>query len=185
MEGREGPCIRGGNSLTMRIALCGSIGVGKTSIIDQLIKEPIFKKYSVYKEIPFSIKGERGSFEWTRRFQIQLESIYSQDNVIADRFFVDRLAWETMCPCKSGSDLLIRRAVESLLEWRRGYLFYVPIEFTVQNDSSRKDRDLTLRQIYDQKIRACLTLFGLSYTTLTGTVEARCKQILDVLGDYV
>lgn len=168
----------------MRVALCGSIGVGKTTIIDQLIKEPIFKTFRVYKEIPLSIEGERGSYEWTRRFQIQLELIYSQFDVIADRFFVDRLAWETMSPCKSGSDLLITRAVESLLEWRRGHLFYVPIEFELQNDPSRKDRDLTLRKIYDRKIRACLDLFGLTYTTLTGTVEARCKQILDRLGDY-
>lgn len=184
MEGRKDSRIRGGNSLAMRIALCGSIGVGKTTIIDHLVKEPIFKKYAVYKEISLPLEGERGSFGWTRRFQILLEAIHSQHNVIADRCFVDRLAWEIMRPCKQGSDHLIMRAVESLLEYRHGYLFYVPIEFELQNDPSRKDRDLALRETFDQKIKACLDFFNLPFTPLSGTVEARCKQVLARLGDY-
>jgi len=174
----------------MRIGLCGTMSVGKTTLVNELKNLPEFKDYTFRTErskylrdmgIPLNtdstVKGQSV-------FLAERASELMQEKIITDRTILDVMAFAR---CSDSMNYLESQqfcdfASNMLHEY--DYIFYVSPEGVDIEDNGVRETNSDYRKLIDQNISLLIekNKFRIkNLVKISGPTEDRIKQIKDTL----
>lgn len=175
----------------MKIGLCGTMSVGKTTLVHALQELPEFKdykfrtersKYLMSQGIPLNndstLKGQTV-------FLAERTSELIQENIITDRTVIDVMAF---AQCSKSMDYIDKEAfVEYATRFIKeyDYIFYVSPEGVDMEDNGVRETDLEYRQLIDFTIRMLVDTNKhriKNYGILEGPTAERIEQLKFQLG---
>ena len=177
----------------MKIGFCGTISVGKTTLVNALKELPEFADYHFATErskylrdlgIPLNTDS---TLKGQLIFLAERASELLHENMITDRTVIDVMAFShlsTTIPFFISADL--NKAVSELIR-DYDYIFYVSPEGVELEDNGVRVVDSEYRMELDQTIKKLLeqhkfkfnTIAG--YAELSGTTEERIQKIKQVM----
>ncbi|HWY35155.1 MAG TPA: ATP-binding protein, partial [Nitrosopumilaceae archaeon] len=141
----------------MKIAICGAQGVGKTTLVNELAKELGFR---VLPEVAREMAKAGHKLDQGVTALLEYEMIKMQTGLeemlgpwIADRSLIDLLAYCVVLFPEDKSLFSIARG--KLKEAKYDLIFYIPPEFTIEDDGVRST-DPHFRDKIDQAIKNVL-----------------------------
>jgi len=174
----------------MKIGFCGTMSVGKTTLVNALKELPEFEGYEFSTErskylrdlgIPLNtdstIKGQIV-------FLAERASELMCENIITDRTVIDVMAFTNLAqsiPYVVGIDFA---TVASPLLKEYDYLFYISPEGIEVEDNGVRTIDVEYRNKIDKEIKKLLIKYKRRpkhYTELSGTTEERIEKIKQVI----
>jgi len=173
----------------MKIGFCGTMSVGKTTLVNALKNVPEFKDYHFATErskylnslgIPLNtdstLKGQN-IFLAERCTELMIE------NIITDRTIVDVIAFTKLAKSISyiDGDAFEEYAKRFIREY--DYIFYVSPEGIEIEDNGVRETDAEYRNEIDLTIRLLLAKYKPWHHELKGSTEERVKQVLKVCFD--
>jgi len=174
----------------MRIGLCGTMSVGKTTLVNALKELPEFKNYTFRTErskylrdmgIPLNtdstVKGQSV-------FLAERASELMQENIITDRTILDVMAFAR---CSNSMNYLEAQqfcdfAANMIHEY--DLIFYVSSEGVDIEDNGVREINSDYRKVIDQNILLLIKSYELKIKNLikiNGSTENRIKQIKNTL----
>ena len=171
----------------MKIGLCGTMSVGKTTLIKELSKLPQFKDFSAVTErskylnslgIPLNHKT---TIEGQTIFLAERVTELMQSNLLTDRTIIDVMAF-TECATHTSiidADAFIEYARRFIYQY--DYIFYISPEGIDIKDNGIRETDATYRKEIDESIQKLLLKYRPVYFTIKGSTKERIKQILKTI----
>ena len=174
----------------MKIGFCGTMSVGKTTLVNALQELPEFKNYQFRTErskylmelgIPLNtdstIKGQVV-------FLAERASELMCENIITDRTVIDVMAFTKAAKSIDHHEAedFVHLATRLLPEY--DHIFYVSPEGVDIEDNSVRETDPEYRDLIDFNIQHLLQSHAhrfKSVHTISGSTEERIKQILNVV----
>ena len=174
----------------MKIGLCGTMSVGKTTLVNALKDLPEFKDYVTRTErskelmamgIPLNtdstVKGQSV-------FLAERASELMQDKIITDRTIIDVMAF---AQCSESmyyfeADDFCQFASYMLKEY--DYIFYVSPEGVKIEDNGIRETNAEYRKLIDESIQLLINKHKhriKNYGVLKGSTEERIKQMLETI----
>ena len=177
----------------MKIGFCGTISVGKTTLVNALKELPEFADYHFATErskylrdlgIPLNTDS---TLKGQLIFLAERASELLHENMITDRTVIDVMAFShlsTTIPFFISADL--NKAVSELIR-DYDYIFYVSPEGVELEDNGvrvvdseyRMELDKTIKKLLEQHKFKLNTITG--YSELSGTTEERIQKIKQVM----
>ncbi len=170
----------------MKIGLCGTMSVGKTTLVNALKELPEFKDYVTRTErskelmamgIPLNtdstLKGQC-VFLAERSSELMLE------NIITDRTVIDVMAFAN---CSTSMDIYDKEDFETLaanLVREYDYIFYVSPEGVEIEDNGVRETDANYRVTIDRSINTLINRYNhriKNLHTLSGSTEERIELL--------
>ena len=172
-----------------KIALIGSHGTGKTSVVERLAE---ITKLPVIEELARNYDMNTPDMNEYKFFQKQLllEQIkaemalkLSNGSFISDRSTIDNMAY-FLLKCENVSTeeektRYVNIAIQNALLYN--YLFYIPIEIPLDNNDEFRFNDEIFRSQVDDKIVQIIELFKLHVITIRGSLDERISTILEMI----
>ena len=167
----------------MKIGFCGTMSVGKTTLVKALKELPEFKDYTFRTErskylmemgIPLNTDS---TLKGQLVFAAERASELMQENIITDRTVVDVMAF---CELSESMDSAHKHYLNSTLYYliqEYDYLFYVSPEGVEVEDNGVRETDMKYRTAIDKKIKSITDSFRKNTVTISGTTEERIKQV--------
>jgi len=174
----------------MKIGLCGTMSVGKTTLVNELKKLKQFRGYSFATErsghlsnlgIPLNTDS---TLKGQTIFLAERVSELLKEKIITDRTVLDVMAFTN---CSDTMDFKDKEYFEYFARVFVGdydYIFYVDPEGTVMEDNGVRETNLEYRNIIDDAVRKMLNTYGhrcKNIGLLKGSTSERIEQILDVI----
>jgi nicotinamide riboside kinase len=177
----------------MKIGFCGTISVGKTTLVNALKELPEFADYHFATErskylrdlgIPLNTDS---TLKGQLIFLAERASELLHENMITDRTVIDVMAFShlsTTIPFFISADL--NKAVSELIR-DYDYIFYVSPEGVELEDNGVRVVDSEYRMELDQTIKNLLEQHKFKFNTITGyaelsgTTEERIQKIKQVM----
>jgi len=174
----------------MKIGLCGTMSVGKTTLVNALQELDYFKGYNFRTErskelmamgIPLNtdstVKGQAV-------FLAERASELMQENIITDRTIIDVMAFAKRSKSMYyfEADDFCQFASYMLQEY--DYIFYVSPEGVEIEDNGVRETDAAYRKMIDETIQLLTNKYIhkiKNLNTLSGTTEERIEQMKKVL----
>ena len=168
----------------MRIGLCGTMSVGKTTLVNALKQLDQFKDYNFATErseylmnigIPLNTDS---TLKGQTVFLAERCAELMKDNIITDRTILDVIAFTNSAKSIDYKDKEIfeQYAVEFLREY--DYIFYISPEGMDIEDNGVRETDVTYRAEIDSEIQKLLKKYRPVYYELKGTTEERINQMM-------
>ena len=167
----------------MKIGFCGTMSVGKTTLVNELAKLPEFKDYTSRTErskylmemgIPLNTDS---TLKGQLVFAAERASELLCDKIITDRTVIDVMAFSALSNSMSGNESFhLNSALGHLID-DYDYLFYVSPIGVKMEDNGVRETDLRYRDNINKKILEILDWREVKYTTIQGTTEERIKLI--------
>ena len=174
----------------MKIGFCGTVSVGKTTLVNALKELPEFADYNFATErskylrdlgIPLNTDSTlKGQFI----FLAERASELFQENIITDRTIIDVMAFTRLAksiPYFMGDEF---NKAASYMVSEYDYIFYVSPEGVEIEDNGVRTIDAKYRKEVDKEIQRLLTLYKTKiprYYELSGTTEERIQKIKQVM----
>jgi len=175
----------------MRIGLCGTMSVGKTTLVNALKKLPEFKDYTFRTErskylmeqgIPLNtdstLKGQT-VFLAERAMELM------QENIITDRTIIDVMAFARASKSMDPVEKYDFEQLAMLLIKDYDYIFYINPEGVDIEDNGIRETDTEYRKLIDfiivNYLKSRRSLIK-NYGILEGPTEERIKQLKFQLG---
>jgi GTPase SAR1 family protein len=168
----------------MKIGFCGTMSVGKTTLVNALKELPEFKDYKFATErskylnslgIPLN---HQTTIEGQTIFLAERVTELMQENIVTDRTIIDVMAF-TYCSDKTNIinaedfEFYAKRFVSQY-----DYLFYISPKGLPMEDNGVRETDLKYRKSIDTTIQQLLFRHRHNYINLSGTTEERIGQVL-------
>jgi GTPase SAR1 family protein len=175
----------------MRIGLCGTMSVGKTTLVNALKELPEFKdymfrtersKYLMEQGIPLNTDS---TFKGQLVFLAERSLELLQENIITDRTVIDVMAFARASNSMDHVEKYDFEQVATLLIKDYDYIFYVSPEGVDMEDNGVRETDLEYRKLIDSTITNFIKskqLLIKNYGILEGSTEERIKQLKFQLG---
>lgn len=166
----------------MKIAFVGSHGTGKSTLLEILQNRPELIGHRVYDGIGRAVhtgSKEKWSLKRKQRYfnRYYVWRHYWSKNFIASRSIYDTFGYSKLMVGLWFNYRLMNWAIRHI---HYDYLFYLPIEFPLEEDGVRYGREL--QEQHDNETRLILDYHHIPYHTLTGTVQDRVDQLAGILG---
>jgi len=171
----------------MKIGFCGTMSVGKTTLVNELAKLPEFKDYTSRTErskylmemgIPLNTDS---TLKGQLVFASERASELMQKNIITDRTVIDVMAFNSLSKSMTATEsYFLNHTLECLIN-EYDYLFYVSPVGVNMEDNGVRETDTTYRDNINKKILEILDLNSVKYTTIQGTTEERIKNVKSVV----
>ena len=176
----------------MKIAISGAHSTGKTTLIETLRVMPQFKDYEFFsnitrqlKEQGFKINEAGNDATQLKMMEIHAENANKDINAIYDRCIMDPLAY-TIYLNRQGQV----SAEATLQTWQAfsanigkyDVIFYLEPEFEIVDDGVRAT-DSQFRNDILEIFNFIIKMYEIPVICLTGSVQERVQQILNVLKD--
>ena len=171
----------------MKIGFCGTMSVGKTTLVNELAKLPEFKDYTSRTErskylmemgIPLNTDS---TLKGQLVFAAERASELLCDKIITDRTVIDVMAFSALSNSMSGNESFhLNSALGHLID-DYDYLFYVSPVGVKMEDNGVRETDIRYRENINKKILEILDWRDVKYTTIQGTTEERVKLVKSVV----
>jgi GTPase SAR1 family protein len=174
----------------MKIGFCGTMSVGKTTLVNALKELPEFKNYQFRTErskylmelgIPLNtdstIKGQCV-------FLAERASELMQENIITDRTVIDVMAFSLSATSINHiqAEDFVDFANHLIPEY--DYLFYVSPEGIQMEDNGVRETDLEYRNKIDLEIRILIRKYQhkiKNFVEIKGTTEERVNKVKEII----
>ena len=167
----------------MKIGFCGTMSVGKTTLVNELAKLPEFKDYTSRTErskhlmdmgIPLNMDS---TLKGQLVFAAERASELLCDKIITDRTVIDVMAFSALSESMTANEAFhLNSALGHLVE-DYDHLFYIsPVGVKIE-DNGVRETDVRYRDNINKKILQILDWRDAKYTTIQGTTEERIKLI--------
>ena len=174
----------------MKIGLCGTMSVGKTTLVNALKDVPEFKDYVTRTErskelmamgIPLNtdstVKGQAV-------FLAERASELMEENIITDRTIIDVMAF-----AKCSNSMYFFEAEDfcqfaSYMLEEYDYIFYVSPEGVEIEDNGIRETDANYRKMIDEEIQLLITRYRhrvKNLVEISGSTEERIKSIKEAI----
>ena len=175
----------------MRIGLCGTMSVGKTTLVNALKQLDQFKDYNFATErseylmnigIPLNTDS---TLKGQTVFLAERCAELMKDNIITDRTILDVIAFTNSAKSIDYKDKEIfeQYAVEFLREY--DYIFYISPEGIGIEDNGVRETDEYYRDLIDFSITTLIKRYGHrinNIEVIKGSTEERIEQMLKFIG---
>lgn len=172
-----------------RIGFVGTQSVGKSSLTKALAELPQFQDFHIATERSKYLRdlgiglNQMSTLYGQTTFMSERLGELQHDKLLTDRTIIDVMSFTSLSPLinetdKAGFEVLFSR---SLKEY--DYIFYIPIEFDLE-DNGVRDINPEFRQQIDEKIKHYLDWYRFrikNLHTISGTLEERIQQILNIV----
>lgn len=185
----------------IKINFVGSQGTGKSTLLQAMKEDPMFKNFSFKTEIIRDLikKGkcvinENGNAKSQQKFfDKYLDLLSNETKFVSDRCIIDVYAYtswlydhkETISQQEMKSlyrEILRQRYFVRNRQY--GIVIYFPIEFELVDDGVRSLNPKFQKEI-DEIIIDTLERFQIDYYKVTGSVEQRLEQVKKIIKSYV
>jgi nicotinamide riboside kinase len=175
----------------MKIGLCGTMSVGKTTLVNALKDLPEFKEYMFRTERSKYLSGlgiplnTDSTLKGQTVFLAERASELIQENIITDRTIIDVIAFTQASKSIDWTDKEAFYAYAMRLIKEYDYIFYVSPEGVEIEDNGVRETDADYRDIIDTFIRHILSQQKhriKNYGVLEGPTEQRIEQLKSQLG---
>ena len=175
----------------MKIGLCGTMSVGKTTLVNALKELPEFKEYNFRTErskhlmslgIPLNTDSTlKGQLVFASERAAEL----MQEKIITDRTVIDVMAFCDLSESMEDHEKFYLNATLYYLVNEYDILFYVSPEGVEIEDNGVRETNAEYREAVDKKIKSIVGMYRANAITITGTVEERIKQVKKAVAQYV
>jgi len=171
----------------MKIGITGAQSVGKTTLLNALRSEKLFRDYAICDEVTREIKemgfdiNEAGS-DLTQILIMQkhIVNVFMYDNMLTDRTALDGLVYTTYLNMhKKVSDTTLKKAkvMYDRIISQYDYLFYIRPEFDIVDDGVRSI-DPNFRDEISEIFEGFITELPREITIVSGSVRERLEQVM-------
>ena len=175
----------------MKIGFCGTMSVGKTTLVNALKELPEFKDYHFRTErskhlmnlgIPLNTDSTlKGQLVFASERAAEL----MQEKIITDRTVIDVMAFaELSTSMKEYEKFHLNAALFHLIK-EYDILFYVSPEGVKIEDNGVRETDADYRMAIDKKIKSIIRMYRKNTPIIKGTIEERVKQVKNIVAQYV
>lgn len=173
----------------MKIGFCGTMSVGKTTLVNALKNIPEFKDYHFATErskylnslgIPLNTDS---TLKGQNIFLAERCAELMNENLITDRTVIDVIAFTHLAKSISyiDGDAFEEYAKRFIREYN--YIFYISPEGIAIEDNGVRETDELYRNEIDLNIKQLLAKYQPWHHVLTGSTEERVKQVLKICFD--
>ena len=174
----------------MRIGLCGTMSVGKTTLVNELKKLGQFKDYEFATErseylmnlgIPLNTDS---TLNGQTVFLAERVAELMKENVITDRTILDVIAFTNLAKSIDFKDKEYFEDYARVFVGQYDYIFYISPEGTAMEDNGVRETDLEYRDNIDQAIIKAMNIYGhrcKNVHMLKGTTIERIEQMLGTI----
>jgi len=171
----------------MKIGLCGTMSVGKTTLVKALSEMEQFKGYTCTTErskylnslgIPLN---HETTIEGQTIFLAERVTELMQDRLITDRTVLDVMAFTNCARKVSYMDGDAFADYASRFAKQYDYIFYISPDGMGIEDNGIRDTNADYRKEIDEEIQKLLLKYRPVYFELKGTTEERIEQIMKTI----
>ena len=171
----------------MKIGFCGTMSVGKTTLVNELAKLPEFKDYTSRTErskhlmdlgIPLNMDS---TLKGQLVFAAERASELLCDKILTDRTVVDVMAFCELSDSMTANEAFYLNSALAHLINDYDHLFYVSPVGVKMEDNGVRETDIKYRDEINKKILSILDLRDIKYTTIQGSTEERIKVVKSVV----
>ena len=175
----------------MKIGFCGTMSVGKTTLVKALKELPEFKDYTFRTErskylmemgIPLNTDS---TLKGQLIFAAERASELMQKNIITDRTVVDVMAFAELSTSMDSAHKHYLSATLYYLIKEYDILFYVSPEGVEIEDNGVRETNAEYRMAVDSKIKSITQMFRRNTITIKGTTKERIEQVKNAVAQYV
>ena len=157
----------------MKIALIGTHWVGKSTTLEALSIEPQIK------EVARQLLSEWYE-QWTEEFQRAVLKKQIQAENAHSKFITDRSVWDNLAYTRYISEDLYQELLPIARQQKYDLLFFIPIQFPIQDDWLRPQDEQFQKDIQDILLKI-LKEEWLRYYEVMGYLDERVSYIREVL----
>ena len=175
----------------MKIGFCGTMSVGKTTLVNALKELPEFKNYHFRTErskhlmnlgIPLNTDSTlKGQLVFASERAAEL----MQEKIITDRTVIDVMAFADLSKSMKDHEKFYLNATLYYLVDEYDILFYVSPEGVEIEDNGVRETNAECRKAIDEKIKSIIGMYRRDAITISGTVEERIEQVKNAVAQYV
>jgi len=172
----------------MKIGICGAQSVGKTTLLNAIRSESIFKGYEICNEVTRRVKSygftinENGN-DITQKLIMHehVVNIFMYSDLIADRTALDGLVYSKyLCNHKKISNETLDYVYKIYSKCIGHYdlLFYIPPEFELEDDGIRSV-DIDFRNKIVEGFESVIQGHGLDVVYIKGSLRERLNSVIE------
>tara|TARA_R110000782_G_scaffold218925_2_gene306309 strand:+ start:498 stop:1019 length:522 start_codon:yes stop_codon:yes gene_type:complete len=167
----------------MKIGFCGTMSVGKTTLVNELAKLSEFKNYTSRTERSKHLRdlGIPLNMDSTLKGQLVFAAERASEllcsKILTDRTVIDVMAFCELSESMTANEAFYLNSALGHLIDDYDYLFYVSPVGVKMEDNGVRETDIKYRDEINKKILNILDLRNIKYTTIQGTTEERIKQV--------
>jgi nicotinamide riboside kinase len=173
-----------------KLGFCGSVSVGKTTLVNELAKLEQFKEYYIATErskylrdlgIPLNTDS---TLLGQTIFLSERCSELLRDNVLTDRSIIDVMAFTSLSKSMSRTEILSFCDYASNFISLYDHIFYVSPEGVKLEDNGVRAVDAEYRDQIDEEIKYLLGIYKSkikNFHVISGIVEERMEQVKQAL----
>ena len=175
----------------MKIGFCGTMSVGKTTLVNALKDLSEFKDYHFRTErskylmemgIPLNTDS---TLKGQLVFAAERASELMQEKIITDRTIVDVMAFANLSKSMEAHEKHYLTSTLYYLIKEYDILFYVSPEGVEIENNGVRETDAKYRIAIDKEIKSITQMFRGNTITIKGTTEERIEQVKSAVAQYV
>ena len=175
----------------MKIGLCGTMSVGKTTLVNRLKEINQFKGFEFATErseylmnlgIPLNTDS---TLNGQTIFLAERVAELMKENVITDRTVLDVIAFTNLANTIDFKDKEYFEDYARVFVGDYDYIFYIDPIGTTMEDNGIRETDLKYRELVDGAVIKAMNTYGhrcKNVHVIKGTTNERIEQILDLVG---
>ena len=171
----------------MKIGFCGTMSVGKTTLVKALKELPEFKDYTFRTErskylmemgIPLNTDS---TLKGQLVFASERASELMQKNIITDRTVIDVMAFNSLSKSMTATEsYFLNHTLECLVN-DYDYLFYISPIGVKMEDNGVRETNIKYRDNINKKILEILDSKVIKYITIQGNNTERIRLVKSVI----